>query len=506
MGKSWGELMIRRPSELGGTMLWKNKLLSGALVMAVGMSLLAGCSKKDDTLTQAEKKDVDKPGVIAIKDIAQEAYIYGFPMLMNYGVMHAYFIDRNSGQFKAPFNTIYNEARVFTPKDTAIVTPNSDTPYSFVGLDLRAEPIVLCVPKIDAKRYYDVQLVDMYTFNYGYMGSRTTGNEAGCFAIAGPDWKGDDPAGIKKVFRSETQFGLVGIRTQLFGPDDMPNVVKIQAGYKVQPLSQFLKQPAPPAAPAIDFPPFTRDDMKTPFAKYLNFVLQFCPPVEEETALRAKFATIGIEAGKLFDFDKLSETHKAEMALGIKEAYDAIENKRDNFAKPVNGWLIGSILGDRALFNGDFLLRAAGALAGIYGNSAEEAVYPLAKHDANGEPLDGSKHDYTLTFAASEFPPVNAFWSVTMYDGKTQLLIDNPINRYLINSPMLPRLTKNPDGSLTLYIQKDSPGRGKESNWLPAPNGPIYMVMRLYWPKKEPPSILPPGEGTWMPPAIVAAK
>jgi hypothetical protein len=476
------------------------------VLSAAAATLLVGCGEKNDPIAKAEKKDEKKPGVLAIKDITREAYIYGFPMLMNYGVMHAYFVDRNSGQFKAPFNTIYNEARVFTPKDTAIVTPNSDTPYSFVGLDLRAEPVVLCVPKIDKNRYYDVQLIDMYTFNYGYMGSRATGNDAGCFAIAGPDFKGDDPAGIKKVFRSETQFGLIGIRTQLFGPSDMPNVVKIQAGYKVQPLSQFLKQPAPPPAPAIDFPAFTRDDMKMPFAKYLNFVLQFCPPIEAEKALRAKFATIGIEAGKPFDFDKLSEGHKAEMALGIKEGYDAIEEKRNNFAKPINGWLIGSILGDRAFFNGDFLLRAAGALAGIYGNSAEEAVYPLAKHDANGEALDGSKHDYTLTFAAGEFPPVNAFWSVTMYDGKTQLLIENPINRYLINSPMLPSMKKNPDGSLTLYIQKDSPGRAKESNWLPAPNGPIYMVMRLYWPKKEPPSILPPGEGTWKPPAIVAVK
>ena len=484
----------------------KPRFFNGVLGIAIGLSLLAGCGKKDDPITQAEKKDKNEPGMIAIKDIAEEAYIYGFPMLMNYGVMHAYFIDRNSGQFKAPFNTIYNEARVFTPKDTAIVTPNSDTPYSFVGLDLRAEPIVLCVPKVEKSRYYDVQLVDMYTFNYGYIGSRATGNDAGCYAVAGPDWKGEPPAGIKKVFHSESQFGLVGYRTQLFGPKDIDNVKKVQAGYKVQPLSQFLNQPAPPAAPAIDFPPFTKDDMKTPFVKYLNFILQFCPPVEEEKALRTKFATIGIEAGKPFDFDKLSEAHKAEMALGIKEGYDAIEKKRNDFGKVVNGWLIGSILGDRAFFKGDRLLRAAGALAGIYGNSAEEAVYPLAKHDSKGEPLDGSKHDYTITFAPGELPPVNAFWSVTMYDGKTQLLIENPINRYLINSPMMPSMKKNPDGSLTIYIQKKSPGKDRESNWLPAPDGSIYMVMRLYWPKKEPPSVLPPGDGTWQPPAIVPTK
>ena len=478
------------------------RFFGGVLSIAIGLGLLSGCGKKDDPIVQAEKKDADKPGAIAIKDIAKEAYIYAFPMLMNYGVMHAYFVDQKSGQYKAPFNTIYNEARVFTPKDTAIVTPNSDTPYSFVGLDLRAEPIVLCVPKVEKSRYYDVQLVDMYTFNYGYIGSRATGNDAGCYMVAGPDWKGETPKDIKKVFRSETQFGLVGYRTQLFGPKDMPNVVKVQAGYKVQPLSQFLKQPAPPGAPAIDFPAFTKDDMKTPFAKYLNFVLQFCPPVEEEKALRAKFATIGIEADKPFDFDKLSEAHKAEMALGIKEGYDEIEKQKENIGKNVNGWLIGSVLGDRAFFNGNFLLRAAGALAGIYGNSAEEAVYPLAKNDADGEPLDGSKATYALTFDKDQFPPVNAFWSVTMYDGKTQLLIDNPINRYLINSPMLPNMKKNADGSLTLYVQKDSPGKDKESNWLPAPNGPIYMVMRLYWPKTEPPSVLPPGEGTWQPPVI----
>jgi hypothetical protein len=443
---------------------------------------------------------------IAHKDIFQEAYVYGFPMVMNYGVLHAFFADRNSGQYKAPFNQIYNEARVFTPKDTAIITPNSDTPYSFVGLDLRAEPVVLCMPKVEKSRYYDVQLVDMYTFNYGYMGSRTTGNDAGCYMVAGPDWKGDTPAGIKKVFHSETQFGLVGYRTQLFGPRDMPNVVKIQAGYKVQTLSQFLKQPAPPAAPPIDFPSFTKDDMKLPFPKYLNFVLQFCPPVEQEKALRAKFATVGIEAGKPFGVDKLSEAEKAEEALGVKEGYDSIVKQKDDIGKNINGWLVGSALGDRAFFNGNWLLRSAAALAGIYGNSAEEAVYPLAKNDSTGQPLDGSKHNYAITFAPGKYPPVNAFWSVTMYDGKTQLLIDNPINRYLINSPMLPDMSKNKDGSVTIYIQKDAPSADKKANWLPAPDGPIYLVMRLYWPKETPPSILPAGEGSWQPPTIVATS
>src|SRR6516165_7681846 len=146
-------------------------------------------------------------------------------------------------------------------------------------------------------------------------------------------------------------------------------------------------------------------------------------------------------------------------------------------------------------------------MAGIYGNDAEEAMYPTSKSDGIGAPLDGSKHNYTLTFAPNLTPPVNAFWSVTMYDAKTQLLIENPINRYLINSPMVSGMKKNPDGSLTIFIQKDDPGPDKKANWLPAPNGPIMLVMRLYWPRKGPPvSILPPGEGNWDPPGIITGK
>ena len=151
-------------------------------------------------------------------------------------------------------------------------------------------------------------------------------------------------------------------------------------------------------------------------------------------------------------------------------------------------------------------MRAGAAKGGLYGNDAVEAMYPFARTTATGEPLDTSKHNYTITFPAGQLPPVNAFWSVTMYDGKSQLLVKNPINRYLINSPMLPAMNKNADGSLTLYIQRDSPGKSREANWLPAPNDTVYLVTRLYWPKATPPSILPPGEGTWKPPGVVASK
>jgi len=485
--------------------------LRAALICAVGALLVTGCGKKDDPVAQAEKKDVAKgvpaPSIAETKAIAEEAFIYGLPLVMNYAVMNEFVIDKNSGQYKAPFNTINNETRVFTYKDTAVVTPNSDTPYSMLWLDLRAEPMVISVPAVPRSRYYSVQLVDGNTYNYGYIGSRATGFEAGNYLVAGPEWKGETPAGIKKVFQSSTPFGLTIFRTQLFNAADMPNVEKVQAGYKAQPLSAFLKQTSPPAAPVINFVPANTAGIKANFFEYLGAALQFVPEAPEDKAIRARLATIGIGPGKTFEFKDLSAEHKAAVLLAMKEGDDKVDKAIAGTGKSINGWRVGGLAGgDRASFNGDWLKRAAVAKAGIYANDPVEAMYPLTRADSAGETLDGSKHNYTLTFAKDQFPPVNAFWSVTMYDGKTQLLIENPIGRYLINSPMLPGMKKNADGSLTLAIRKDSPGKAKEANWLPAPDGPIYIVMRLYWPKESPPSILPPGEGTWQPPGIVAVK
>jgi hypothetical protein len=482
-------------------------LFRGAVFAVILLTLVSGCSKKkNDAISEAEKTEKNPPGFEETGAIAEEGFIYGLPIVMNYASMYEFAVDRNSGQFKATFNQIKNESRVFTYKDTAVVTPNSDTPYSLAWLDLRAEPIVLSVPAVEKNRYYSVQLCDGNTFNYGYIGSRATGNDAGDYMVVGPDWKGETPAGIKKVFQSSTQFSIAIYRTQLFNPKDMPNVEKVQAGYKLQPLSAYLKKPAPPAAPAIDFPKIDKELAKTNFFEYLDFALQFAPPGPEEKEIRDKLASIGIGVGKTFVFKDLSTAHKAEVDLGMDKGSEKVDKAVENTGKDVNGWRIGSAFGDRASYNGNWLKRAAAAKAGIYGNDAEEATYPMTRKDGDGELLDGSKHNYTLTFANGQYPPVNAFWSITMYDGDTQLLIKNPIDRYLINSPMLPDMKKNPDGSLTIYIQKDSPGKGKESNWLPAPDGPMYLVMRLYWPKAEPPSILPPGEGTWQPPPVTKAK
>ncbi len=440
-----------------------------------------------------------------IKEIAEEAMIYGLPMVMNYTVFYEYFVDKGGAEYKAPPNQLYNTARVYTPKDTSVVTPNSDTPYSFVAMDLRAEPFVICNPDIETSRYFSIQLVDWYTFNFGYMGSRTTGNGPGCFLIAGPSWKGERTTGITRLFRSETEFALALIRTQLFDPADLDKVKKVQAGYRAMPLSKYLNREAPPPAPAINWPKIDKKMADADPFGYLAFVLSFCPPVGPaavEDAMRGRFARLGIEAGKPFPLDKFTPAQKAELADGIKSGIEKAKQTISQLGVQRNGWrILTHAFGDRqSLGRNHYAVRAGAALAGIYGNDAAEALYPILEADSDGQKVDTSANRYTITFPPLQLPPANAFWSVTMYDGKTQLLIANPINRYLINSPMMPNFKRGPDGSITLYLRKDSPGKALEPNWLPAPNGPAYVVMRLYWPKEA------ALDGSWSPPAVRREK
>jgi hypothetical protein len=491
-------------------MVVQKLLRCAAFVTFASLTIMAACAKQNDPIAQADKKDVAQgvpaPSIPDTKAIAEEGLIFGLPLVMNYAVMYQFAVDRSSSQYKAPFNVLSNEARVFTYKDTAVITPNSDTPYSFAFLDLRAEPFVVSVPAIPKSRYYAVQLTDSNTYNYGYIGTRATGTLPGDYLVVGPDWKGEPPAGIKQVFHSTAEFSAAIFRTQLFNPADMPNVVKVQAGYKVQSLSAYLKQPAPPAAPVIDFLKADPASVKENFFEYLDFALQFSPPTPEESPIRAKLASIGIGPGKTFDMKDLSAEHKAAVLLGMKEGLDKVDKFLASGSTDLNGWQVGSFFGDSAFYHGDWLKRAAAVKGGIYGNTGIEAMYPLTRVTAEHETIDTAKHNYTLTFPKGQLPPVNAFWSLTMYDGKSQLLIENPINRYLINAPMLPGMKTNPDGSLTIYIQKDSPGKEKQANWLPAPDDTVYLVMRLYYPKETPPSILPAGRGTWEPPGVVVSK
>ncbi len=467
------------------------KFITGLFVGALAFGLVQACSASPPAVSAEEARR-----------IAKEAYIYGFPMVDGYRVMYTYCEDRENPEFKAPWNQLRNIPRVFTPDDRAIVAPNSDTPYSLAGLLLRAEPIVLTVPEIDPDRYFSIQLIDAYTFNFDYIGSRTTGNQGGSYLVAGPNWKGETPAGIQKVFRAETDLVFAVYRTQLFQPDDIENVKKVQAGYKVQPLSAFLGTPAPRAGAPIQFlPPLTPETQKTSleFFNVLNFVLGFCPTAPSETELMARFARIGVGAGRRVNVDELSPEMKQALAAGMADAWDEF-NTFNKTHLETNKVESGDLFGTREFLQNNYLYRFVAAVIGLYGNSKAEAMYPFYRADAAGEPLDASKYRYTLRFTLSQLPPVHAFWSATMYGLPENLLVANPINRYLINSPMLPDLKRDADGGLTLYIQTDSPGAELESNWLPAPKGPFWIALRLYWPKQE------ALDGTWQQPPLMRAQ
>jgi hypothetical protein len=256
-------------------------------------------------------------------------------------------------------------------------------------------------------------------------------------------------------------------------------------------LSAYLGEPAPPAAPAVDWPPFdTEKAAGIGFFEYLNFLLQFAPVLPEDRPTREHISQIGIVPGQPFNAEALTPEMQEALLAGIAAGNDAMDLEINALPN------VNEIFGSREFLRGRYFDRAAAAKFGIYGNAKEEAVYVSYTSDATGQPLDGKGHTYTLTFAADKLPPVNAFWSVTVYDGKTQLLVANPINRYLINSPMLPDLKTDADGGLTIYLQHESPGADREANWLPVPDGPFYAALRMYWPKQE---VL---DGEWQAPAM----
>ncbi len=458
--------------------------------------LLSACSPaesppilEEPTLTPAEARE-----------IAKEAYIYGNPMVDSYRILHTFFVDSSSPQYKGPWNTIHNEARVFTHEDTTVQTANSDTPYSFAGIDLRAEPVVLSVPPMEASRYFSIQLIDLYTHIIGYIGSRTTGNDGGHFLLTGPGWQGPVPEDIDQVIPVETELMLAIYRTQLFNPEDLDNVIRIQSGYGLRTLSEFTGSAPPAPAPAIDFiSPLSAEEIRTSpdVFEQLNFILQFCPTHESETELMQRFGRIGVGAGADFAAgDHETDQHKL-LAQGIADAWLVFADLR---ARGERGELTsGDVFGSREHLQNNYGFRFAGAVLGIWGNSEEEAMYPTYYTDADGLPLSG-EHAYTLRFAPGELPPVNSFWSLTMYGLPESLLVENRLNRYLLNSTMMQQFVTDDDGGITLYFQHDSPGKDLETNWLPAPEGPFSLNMRLYWP--EPEAL----NGTWQQPPLVNTR
>jgi len=447
-------------------------LIKSGLIL-VGLVFLNSCN------TQEELSPEDA------RAIAKEAYTYANPMVDHYRGLYNYFVNQNSSDYKGPWNQVNNLPRVYTHEDRAVQTPNSDTPCSFSAMNLSVEPVVLTIPKIEEERYYSVQLVDMYTHNFEFLGTRTTGNDGGDFLIAGPGWQGEVPEGIEKVVRAETDLVLGIHRTQLLNPEDLDNVKQIQAGYEIQPLSTFLGNTSPALPADIKFiEPLSKEEIKTSPKVFdqLNYLFQFCPVHPSEEDLMKRFAKLGIGVNQEFKWEEFTPEIQEAIKLGITDAWEEFAAIKSQAEAGELG--SADLFGTREHLKNNYAYRMAAAVLGIWGVSAEEAVYPSYYVDSEDKPLNGA-NKYKLRFEPGNLPPVDAFWSLTMYELPASLLVENPLNRYLLNSPMMDDFVFDDDGGLTLYFQNESPGKEKESNWLPAPEGSFSVVLRLYLPKQE---------------------
>jgi len=409
--------------------------------------------------------------------IAHDAFIYGYPTVDLYNILYKDAADPSSPEYKAPLNTIYNTRHVATPEDRAIVAPNCDTPYSYAWLDLRAEPMVISIPPFEPTRYVSLMLVDLYTYIVGYVTPRTNGNAGGDFLVAGPGWQGSTPQSIKRVLRAPTQLALAFYRTQLFGPEDLGAVWKIQDQFRVQPLSKYAATPVPTPAPEPKWctpVEVRKDPTSLRFFAVLNWMLQYMPPLDDEQALRTTFSAIGIKP--VHDFVEPDPETRAALVQGMQ----AGQQEMAAHLRTVKS--SGELFGSREFLGHSYLSRAVGAMVGILGNSAEEYLGIGYQGDRGGHPFDGS-YRYTIKFAPDAMPPVKAFWSITVYDAH-MLLYANLLQRYVVNSAMVEQLVRDADGGFTLYVQHESPGLDKEANWLPVPAEKFNLTFRAYQPEQ----------------------
>ncbi|WP_291516531.1 DUF1254 domain-containing protein [Bdellovibrio sp. ArHS] len=424
--------------------------------------------------------------------LAKKATIYAYPLVENARAIYEQFYNRDSKAFKAPVNTLRTVA---TLPDASFKTPsmNLDVAYGYLLMDLRAEPFVISLPKITKDRYHSVQIMDLYTHNVDYLGTRKDGREEGPFLIVGPTWTGS-AAGFRRIIKVETEFALALFRMQIFDEPDLVNVQALQSQYKVMPLSVLQKGTAV-QKPALIFPPVLDvNDVDSYFATF-NFVLGLSPVLKSEKALRADFESLGLAPGQPFELARLNPEQRAALRKGYAEGLQEIREVAQNTGDTRH------LYGTREFFKENYLNRAVGAFLGLYGSSKEEAVTVAWRVDEinEGEKLDGSKYNYMLRFTKNNLPPVRAFWSLTMYDAGLNL-VKNPISRYHISSHNLSKLKRDGDGGLTIHLQRTSPGPTKETNWLPTPAGPFVAVLRMYAPMKE------VREGQWKKPAMTAVN
>ena len=461
-------------------------ILTGLLGLAMSAGFLV-------TLPAAAKAAVTEQEAHAI---GVDAYLYFYPLItMDVTRKQATNVEAGKELGKGPMN-MFNNIPAYPAADfKVVVRPNFDTLYSSAWLDLTREPMVVSAPDTHG-RYYLLPMLDMWTDVFASPGSRTTGTEAGHFLITPPGWTGDVPAGMTRISAPTPYVWIIG-RTKTDGPDDYAAVHKIQAGYKITPLSEWGKTPTPPKAtidPTVDMKTPPKEQVDTmPAGKFFAYaaeLLKVIPPHLTDQPIIAQLKKIGIEPGKSFDLDKADPAIRAGLATAPENARQLMAWKVPTLARVVNGWSMNT--DTMGVYGNYYLKRAIVAQFGLGANVPEDAIYPLNLGDESGKPLDGTSK-YTLHFEKAALPPVNAFWSVTLYD-LDGYQVANPLNRFALSSWM--PLKHNADGSLDLYFQNESPGADKEANWLPAPKTPFNLTLRMYAPKSEALT------GKWNPPPV----
>jgi hypothetical protein len=478
----------------------KTALLAALALLAF---LLTSCTQNKPA------ESANKGGVGEEVNIATDAYIYGYSLVTTKitGMAFTNTVKPDVATFQAPVNQLLSQPGYPAATYHGVTAPNADTLYSPGFMDLSGEPVVLSYPNM-GKRYFLFPIYDAWTTIVAAPGSRTTGGAAQKVLIAGPSWNGTVPAGMTLV-KLPSNLGFIIGRIYSDGtPADLAQVHALQAQFKLVPLSAYGKAYTPP--PGQVGGPYTPKEIvrdviaKMSIADYFNFMaeaMKEAPPVlPQDAPMVARMAQIGLVPGKPFDMSKLSpETQKglANIPQAVLSQFNDMEVKGGG--KLVNGWEIPTVCGE---YGTDYRARAFIAAFGWGCNLPKDAVYPLAKVDSAGNPLVGS-NTYTVHFDKGETPPVDGFWSITMYDAQAYFY-PNPLNKLTV-SPRN-KLKYNADGSLDLYFSHVQPKAVAEANWLPAPEGNFILLLRLYWPKETPPSILPPGDGTWKPPAISVAK
>jgi hypothetical protein len=461
------------------------KRMTIALALVFSMAVVAMPGGAHAGITEEEARAV-----------AVDAYLYLYPLVtMDLTRKQSTNIEPGKEFGKGPMN-MFTSIPEYPPADfKGVVRVNFDTLYSIAWLDLTKEPLVVSAPNTDG-RYYLLPMLDTWTDVFASPGWRTTGTQAANFLVTPPGWSGDVPAGMSLINAPTPIVWIIG-RTKTDGPPDYDAVHKIQAGYKVTPLSEWGK-PAKPVEVKID----PSVDMKTPpkmqidtmpadkFFAYAAELLKVNPPHITDQPIVAQLRKIGIEPGKSFDIAKVDPAIRNALAGAPEEAQKLMAWKLPTLARVVNGWSMNT--DTMGVYGNYYLKRAIVAQAGLGANLPEDAIYPINLADEAGKPLDGASK-YTLHFDKGNMPPANAFWSVTLYDAEG-FQVANSLNRFAVSSWM--PFKYNFDGSLDLYFQNENPGKDKEANWLPAPKGPFNLTMRVYAPRSEALT------GRWNPPPV----